>query len=144
MHSPEPFEPSNPRGADLDRPYLYLIVVKSPATEYRYIGKASSPSRMDAYLGNVKRVFMGKPKRDAVTRDGRPQREGNLKYRYVHLVLATAVQRGWSITLVALENCEKAEHSMLERQRIAEYQCNMNDGPSWFVDDFARLAKQLR
>lgn len=137
------FVPSNHAGVDLIRPYLYLIVVNSPAMEYRYIGKGSSPSRMNAYLRNVERVLEGKTKRPALTRDGRPQSEGNQKYRYVHLVLATAVLRGWPITQIALENCEKAEHSLLEKRRMAEHRCNMNNGPSWLVTDFARLTKQV-
>lgn len=53
------FEPSNRAGVDLTRPYLYSIVVNSPAMEYRYIGKGSSPSRMNAYRRNVERVLEG-------------------------------------------------------------------------------------
>jgi hypothetical protein len=144
MRSRPHFAPTNPNGVDLTRPYLYLIVVHSPTMVYRYIGKASSPSRMDAYLRNVERVLAGETKRPAVTRDGRPQSMSNQKYRFVHLVLATAVQRGWSITQTALENCEKAEHSTLEKRRIAEYRCDMNAGSSWFIADFARLAALLQ
>jgi hypothetical protein len=139
-----PFEPSNPSRVDLSSPYLYLIVIRSPSMEYRYIGKASSPSRMNAYVRNVNRVLAGETKRPAVTRDGRPQRQHNKKFRYVHLVLATAVQRGWLISLTALENCGQTEPSELEKLRIGERRCNMNDGPSWCIEDFARLAAQLR
>ncbi len=134
---------TNPRAVDLDRPYLYFISVRSPAREYRYVGKGSSPSRMDAYARNVQRVLAGKSKRPAVTRDGREQSEGNRKYRYVHLILAAAVRNGWTIEHYPLENCEKTEHSTLESLRIRELNCDMNDGQSWFVEDFMRRALEL-
>ena len=130
---------TNPRSVDLTRPYLYLIVVRSPTREHRYVGKASSPSRMNAYSRNVDRVLAGKTKRPAVTRDGRVQSEGNRKYRYVHLVLATAVKQGWEVEHYPIENCDKASHTSLESRRKLELCCDMNDGPSWFVEDFRAL-----
>lgn len=111
--------------------------------EYRYVGKGSNPSRMDAYARNVTRVLAGQTKRPAVKRDGQPQKEGNIKYRYVHLVLAEAVRRGWVIDHYPLENCSKVDHTALERLRRQELACNMNDGVSWFVEDFDRLASAL-
>lgn len=88
---------TNPQSVDLNRPVLCFISVRSPSREYRYVGKGSAPSRMNAYWRNVERVLAGKTKRPAVTRAGRQQREGNRKYRYVHLVLATAVRNGWPV-----------------------------------------------
>jgi hypothetical protein len=111
--------------------------------EYRYVGKGSSPSRMDAYARNVSRVLAGLTKRPPITRDGRPQSEGNIKYRYVHLVLAAAARRGWTIEHYPLENCEKSEQTKLEQRRKVELHCDMNDGFSWFVEDFDRLASEL-
>jgi hypothetical protein len=143
MKDNPPFSWTNPREIDLARPYLYFIVVRSPVEEYRYVGKGSSPSRMGAYARNVSRVLAGQTKRPPVTRDGRPQSEGNIKYRYVHLVLAAAVRRGWTIEHYPLENCEKSEQTKLEKLRIAELSCNLNDGFSWFVEDFDRLAREL-
>ena len=135
---------TNPRSIKLNQPYLYYIVVRSPEREYRYVGKGSAPSRMDAYSRNVDRVLAGKTKRPAVTRDGRTQSEGNRKYRYVHLVLATAVKHGWPIEHYPLENCERYDHSAIERQRKMELRCDMNDGPSWFVEEFDRLSQELK
>ena len=135
---------SNPYDIDLTRPYIYFIRVVSPEAEYRYIGKGSSPSRMDAYARNVSRVLSGEPKRPAVKQNGEPQSEGNIKFRYVHLVLATAVINGWKIEHYPIENCEKSVHSDLERQRIREMNCNMNDGESWFVEDFKRLSQDIK
>jgi len=135
---------TNPHSVSLTQPYLYLIVVRSPGREYRYVGKGSSPSRMNAYSRNVSRVLSGKTKRPAVTRDGRLQSEGNRKYRYVHLVLAAAVKNGWAIEHYALENCDKAINDAIEKQRQMELKCDMNDGPSWFVEEFERLAGDLK
>ena len=134
---------TNPRGVDLNRPYIYFIVVRSGSTEYRYVGKGSAPSRMDAYTRNIQRVLARQPKRPAVTRDGRPQAEGNIKYRYVHLVLATAALRGWKVEHYPLENCEKHEHTGIEAIRKRELNCNMNEGVSWFIEDFERLSQSL-
>lgn len=134
---------TNPHSVDLTRPYLYFIVVRSPGREYRYVGKGSSPSRMGAYARNVSRVLAGKTKRPALTRDGRVQSEGNRKYRYVHLVLAAAVKNGWVIEHYPLENCDKALHSEVEKQRKLELKCDMNDGPSWYVEEFERRAGEL-
>jgi len=143
MPETAPFAWANPQEVDLTRPYLYFIVIRSPEREYRYVGKGSSPSRMDAYARNVARVFAGRTKRPAINRHGRAQSEGNIKYRFVHLVLATAVRRGWSIEHYPLENCEKHEHTVLEQRRIVELRCDMNSGPSWFVGDFERLSGDL-
>lgn len=134
---------TNPRNVDLEAPYLYFIRVQSPTKEWRYVGKGSKPSRMDAYARNVTRVLEGKPKRPAIKRDGKPQPEGNIRFRFVHLVLATAVKEGWRIEHYPLQNCSKAEQSHVERQLQVQMDCNMNDGPSWFVEDFERLSREL-
>lgn len=135
---------TNPNQIDLNQPYIYLIRIRSPETEYRYVGKGSKPSRMDAYARNVQRVLVGETKRPAVKRDGSPQSEGNIKYRYVHLVLAVAAKSGWEIKHYPLENCEKSEHSIVEGLRKRELDCNLNDGPSWFIEDFDRLGRDVR
>ena len=134
---------TNPREIDLSRPYIYFIRVRSNKREYRYVGKGSSPSRMDAYARNVSRVLSGKPKRPAFKRDGTPQREGNIKFRYVHLILAVAVKNGWEIEHYPLVNCEKSEHTEVEKRQKIELNCDLNDGESWFVEDFARLAEEI-
>ena len=134
---------TNPKNVDLENPYLYFIRITSPTKEWRYVGKGSKPSRMDAYARNVERVLAGKPKRPAVKRDGTPQSEGNIKFRFVHLVLAAAVKNGWRIDHYPLQNCSKAEHTAVERQLQQQMDCNMNHGPTWFVEDFERLSEEL-
>ncbi len=99
---------------------------------------------MDAYWKNVDKVLEGKPKRPAIKRDGTPQSDGNQKFRYVHLVLATAVKRGWKIEHYPIENVEKPQHTMRESELIQELKCNMNSGPAWWVKDFASLARKLK
>jgi len=44
---------SNPNQIDLSKPYIYFIRVTSDENEYRYIGKGSRRSRMNAYARNV-------------------------------------------------------------------------------------------
>ena len=127
----------------MSQPYLYFIRVRSGSMEYRYVGKGSDPGRMEAYARNISRVFAGQPKRPPLKRNGEPQKQGNLKYRYVHLVLAEAARRGWEIEHYPIENCSLADHTRLERLRRQQLRCNMNDGPSWHVQDFERLAKEL-
>lgn len=99
---------------------------------------------MNAYAKNVERALAGLPKRPAITRDGRPQRRGNLRYRYVHLVLAAAEEYGWPVEHYPLENCSKSCHVDVETQRKIELACNMNDGPSWMVEDFTLLSAELQ
>lgn len=138
------WQSTNPDGIDLSRPYLYFIRVTSPDREFRYVGKGSNPRRLESeYQKNVEKIFQGKPKRPAIKRDGTPQSEGNKKFRYIHLALAVAVKNGWEIEHYAIENCEKARHTKIESDRMAEYNCNANYGSTWYVEDFERLAEEL-
>lgn len=132
----ETFRWSNPLEVDMSAPYLYFIRIRSPSNEYRYVGKGSAPSRMDAYWKNVEKVLSGNPKRPAFKRDGSPQSTGNIRFRYVHLILAAAVRRGWQIEHYPLENCAKEQLGTLEAKRISELKCNMNGGQSWHVEEF--------
>jgi hypothetical protein len=134
---------SNPHDVDLTKPYVYFIRIRSPNNEYRYVGKGSSASRMDAYGRNVRRVLSGQPKRPALKRNGKPQSEGNIRFRYVHLVLTKAVTQGWSIEHYPLSNCEKTQQTSVEKLRKKELACNLNDGISWRVEDFDALAKGI-
>jgi hypothetical protein len=138
------FNWTNPNNIDLTRPYIYYIKVVSPKNEYRYIGKGSSPSRMDAYWKNVDKVLAGKPKRPAIKRDGTPQSDGNQKFRYVHLVLAVAIKNGWKIEHFPLENVEKIMHTIRESELIQEHNCDMNSQGSWWVDDFNSHAQSVQ
>lgn len=138
------WDSGNPFDVDLTRPYLYLIKVTAPHREFRYIGKGTNPRRLEQeYQKNVEKIFQGKPKRPAVKRDGKPQKEGNIRFRHIHLVLATAVKHGWPIEHTAIENCGKSEHTAIESQRMVDYDCNANYGASWLVEDFGRLSDEL-
>lgn len=133
----------NPFGVDLSKPYVYVVAVEAPMQTFRYVGKGIGVGRMDAYVRNVSRVLAGQTKRPALTRAGAAQRIGNLRYRYVHLVLAVGVLEGWPITHIPLENCSKDEHTAVERARIIEHSCDVNNGPSWDIAEFQALAAQL-
>lgn len=135
---------TNPKNVNTKEPYLYKIVVHSPTRNYHYVGKGSSPSRMTVYFRMVEQIRKGMPKCTLKTRDGRDNSKGNIQYRYVHLVLAVAVERGWEIEHYPLENCDTESHSVLERQRISEFKCDMNDGPSWYVEEYKRLAASVK
>jgi len=134
---------TNPHGVDLTKPYIYYLCSRSTKHEYRYVGKGKSSSRMSAYWRNVQRALEGETKRPAIKRDGTPQSDGNIRYRYVHLILAAAVRNGWDIEHYPLENCDLSEHSARERALIAEKRGNMNDGASWYVEDFESLVAAL-
>ena len=134
---------TNPHGVDLSRPYVYLITIEAPGKAYRYVGKGIGASRMDAYARNVSRVLDGKTKRPALKRNGEPQSTGNLRYRYVHLVLAVAVRSGWQVTHIPLENCSKEQHTAVEKARKLENACDLNGGPSWSIKKFELLARSL-
>lgn len=135
---------TNPNGVDLSKPYIYLITIESPHKTYRYVGKGSSSSRMDAYRRNVSRILEGKTKRPAVKRDGQAQSDGNLRYRYVHLALAVAARSGWRVTHIPLENCDKADHNKIESLRRREHACDLNEGPSWPIEEFEHLASTMQ
>ena len=53
----------NPRNIDLCAPFLYFIKVVSPTKKYRYVGKASSESRITEYCRNISRILAGQPRR---------------------------------------------------------------------------------
>ena len=125
------YQVSNPLNVDLDQPMVYLIRITSPTTEYRYVGKASSRARFEkAYQRNLTRIFAQQPKRPAIKRDGSPQSDHNLKYRWVHLALAKAIQEGWRVEHYPLLNASKDQLSAAERCMILELDCNLNNGPS--------------
>lgn len=134
---------ANPHRVDLSKPYVYLISVEAPHKTYRYVGKGVGASRLDAYARNVSRVLEGRTKRPETKKNGEPQHVGNLRYRYVHLVLAVAVRNGWQVTHIPLENCSKEQHTAVERARKLENACNLNDGPSWSIEEFGRLSQAL-
>ena len=62
----------------------------------------------------------------------------------MHLVVPAAIKNGWTIEHYALENCDPALHTAIENQRKLELKCDLNDGASWLVEDFAKLAETLK
>lgn len=136
---------TNPKNINILKPFIYYIEITSNKNiKYTYIGKASSKSRPNAYNRSIKRIFEGKPKRPAIKRNGEKQSEGNKKYRYVHLVLATAVKNKWKMYFYPIENCEESELNRIEKKRIIEYKCNMNEGASWYVEEFERKSALIK
>lgn len=127
-----------------DAPLIYLIKVRSPNREFRYIGRASSRSRFrSAYHRNIKRVLAGQTKRPAIKRNGEPQSEGNIRYRQIHLVLAVASQEGWPIEHIAIENVEREDLRAREQELITEFSCNLNSGKTWAIEEFGHLKAEL-
>jgi hypothetical protein len=84
---------TNPHDINLANPFVYFIKITSEENEYRYVGVASSASRLNDYHRNMERISERKTKRPPIKRNGEPQRKGNLLYRRVHLVLAIAIDR---------------------------------------------------
>lgn len=127
-------------GVGLDLPFIYFIkVVSALGHEYRY--KGSGRSRLGEYGKNVCKILCGCPRRSLVKRDGTPQSDGNVKFRYVHLVLAKAVEEGWRIECEVVANCAASELDEKERFYVSEYGCNMNGGAQWFVEEFGERAR---
>jgi len=98
---------------------------------------------MNAYGRNVAQVFAGQTERPAVKRNGEQQSEGNIRYRWIHLVLAVAVRHGWAISHQPIENCFREELAVTERRRIVEIGCALNDGPSWRIEDFEEISAHV-
>lgn len=126
---------TNPHQADLERPLIYCIKVQSPTRTYRYVGRASSKSRLSAYERNVARALEGLTKRPTVTRDGRAQSRVNQEYRHVHLVLIAAVKNGWPIAFYPLANCDRQDLARCEKAWSVELKADLNDGPAWPIDE---------
>ncbi len=137
------FDWTNPKQIDLTQPYLYFIKISAEQKEFRYIGKASKKARLNEYKSNVAKILEGKSRRPVLKRDGSLQSQGNLKYRYVHLVLANAQKRGWDIEHYPIENVAKQDLNSRELTLINELECNMNDGSTWFIEQFSELSEQL-
>jgi hypothetical protein len=133
---------TNPHNVDLTQPFLYLIKIHTGRNEYRYIGKGSSKSRLNAYQRNIERALAGKTKRP-MPPPGKPVRPGNLRYRHIHLVMAIAEREGWIVEHYPIENVLKAQLNNTEHTRIREYDCNLNNGNSWAVETFDQKATEF-
>ncbi|MBY6164188.1 hypothetical protein KUV73_25210 [Mameliella alba] len=131
-----------------DMPLVYLIQIETPFGARRYVGKAKTKTqkrlRKD-YQANIKRIFEGKQKRGdgPYTKAGNPQKRSNIEYRYVHLLLAVAVQEDWPITHTAIENVPRDDLKRREDQLIHELNADLNDKPMWPVERFADLKAKV-
>ena len=130
---------TNPNGVNLHEPFIYFIRVRSDSKEFRYVGKASKKSRLNEYRRNIEKILVGKPRRPKLKRDGTTQSKGNLRYRFVHLVLSVACKNNWSIEHFPIENVPKENLNERETQLIRELDCNMNDGKTWSVEELPDL-----
>jgi len=135
------WEVTNPNGVNTNQPLVYFIRIKSPNHEYRYVGKSSSAGRLlSAYHRNIERILAGETKRPRFKKNGERQSEGNLRYRRVHLALARAVEEGWLIEHYPLANADKAFLNATEKYWMKKMDCNLNNGPTWAIEDCGKLA----
>jgi len=107
------------------------------------VGKASNKSRLDEYPRNVEKILKGMPRRPETKRDGKPQSKGNLRYRYVHLVLSAAVQNNWLVEHYPLENVAKDDLNTREIEVIVSLKCNMNEKGTWAIAEHEKLLSDL-
>jgi hypothetical protein len=98
---------------------------------------------LNEYAINVSKILDGKPRRDPVKGNGEPQSDSNMKFRYVHLVLAVALRERWKIEHFPLENCEEGELKDTEKRYIEKLKCNMNSRPRWYIHEFEQRAQEL-
>lgn len=123
---------TNPKEIDLSKPCLYFFRAVDPGTdtEYLYVGKSRRPGRLDEYVRNVGRIFRGQPRRTT---------PGQEQYRAVHLAMAKACEFNWEYEFFPLENTRPDDLDRSERVRVGELSCNLNDRPTWRVQEYCRL-----
>lgn len=119
---------SNPRGVDMERPFLYLIrVVDFEGHDYRYVGKGRSRDRLVEYRRNMQKISEGKPR-------GETQR-----YRAVHLALYHALVRGWAFSIYPYESIDPEASEGREKALIEELGCNLNRASTWSIEQLDAL-----
>ena len=122
---------SNPHSISLAKGtgVIYFIrVFDGSNREYCYIGQTrDGKTRLDAYINNIRRIKAGKPRRTT---------PGQEKYRAVHFALSKADDLGWNYDFYPIENAPVDQLSDIEKQKKSEYNCNLNDGQSWSVEDY--------
>ncbi|MBQ4838492.1 hypothetical protein [Pseudoalteromonas luteoviolacea] len=139
---------TNPKKVNLQHPFLYHICINTGQAEFNYIGKASKKSRLNEYRRNVAKILDGKARRPKTKRNGEPQSPSNLRYRYVHLVLALAHKQNWEIKHYPIENVEKDNLNDREQQVIKELNTTckhfgLNEKQTWEIDELEALSHQL-
>ena len=118
----------NPRHIDLDSRFLYFISVSDGnGGEYRYVGIARNRGRLNEYRNYLRKIRAG---------EERSEKQG---YRAVHFALYTAMINGWKVKCYPLENCNGANAEQLEKQRIAELNCNLNGARTWRLSQMPAL-----
>lgn len=137
------FEQSNPKNVDTSKPFIYLIKITTGQNSFKYIGKASSKSRLKEYQSNITKILSGKPRRPELKQNGEPQSSNNLKYRFIHLALALAVKNNWLIEHYPYENTDKESQNERERELIVELSCNLNNREQWHINDFERMESKF-
>ena len=118
---------TNPKGIDLDSPFVYYISITDDAGNgYRYVGKARHKGRLKEYKRNMVRI-----------RDRRPRRStpGQEKWRAVHFVLYKAIKNNWKIEFYPFESCSQSELNDVENRLKTELDCNLNDKCTWKIED---------
>lgn len=121
---------SNPHNINLDAQFLYFITDDN-RRKHRYIGKARNKSRLKEYENNMLKIKEGRER-------GKTQ-----NYRAVHFVMYTALINGWEIDFYPIENCincTKDDINQLEKQRISEYNCNLNGAKTWRVSQINNIS----
>ncbi|WP_063380134.1 hypothetical protein [Pseudoalteromonas luteoviolacea] len=139
---------TNPKKVNLQQPFLYHICINTGQAEFNYIGKASKKSRLNEYRRNVAKILDGKARRPKTKRNGEPQSPGNLRYRYVHLVLALAHKQNWEIKHYPIENVEKDNLNDREQQVIKELNTTcenfgLNEKQTWEIEELEALSLEL-
>ncbi|MEO8599390.1 MAG: hypothetical protein ABI656_06120 [bacterium] len=112
---------------------LFLIrVVDDASVEYSYLGQTKQGAKgLQEYVKDVKKIFAAKPRKATL---------GKGKYRAVHLALAKASEQGWPVEFYPLENVGIALLEKMEQKRKAEFQCNLNAGRNWLIEDYNSLS----
>lgn len=126
---------TNPRNIPLaeGKILLFLIrVVDDTETQYSYLGQTKQGAKgLQEYVKDVKKIFEAKPRKATL---------GKGKYRAVHLALAKACEHGWPVEFYPLENVGAALLEKMEQKRKAEFDCNLNAGRNWQVEDYNSLS----
>jgi hypothetical protein len=122
-----------------DLPLVYLIRIAAPGGEIRYLGKAKNKSRFRRdYHANVTKILAGEIKRNGNGKN----KKGNARFRAIHLYLAAAVEEGWLIEHVAVENASKGALKECER-RWENKMGNFYREPSWDIEDYQKLKMRI-
>jgi hypothetical protein len=133
---------SNPENINLSSPFIYHIrLVDSVGFEWRYIGKASTETRLKEYERNISKIVQGLPRRSLPSyRTPTPQDLNNQRYRAVHFGLAKALELGWKYDFKPIHTVSQESLNEQERHFQSVFKCNLNDGKTWVIEHYRELA----